>query len=40
MMNQAVRVLKILKDYYFDPMSITDDYRDKPVEAYEAEEIV
>ncbi len=40
MMNQAVKVLKILKDYYFDPISITDDYRDKPVEVYEAEEIV
>ena len=40
MMNQAVRVLKMLRDYFLDPVSITGEYRDKPVEAYEAEEIV
>ncbi len=39
MMDQAVKVLKMLKDYYMDPVSITGDYRDKPVDKYEADEI-
>jgi len=37
MMNQAVTVLNMLKEYYFDPAVITDDYREKAVEAYEAD---
>jgi len=37
MMNQAVTVLNMLKEYYFDPAVITDDYREKTVEAYEAD---
>ena len=39
MMNQAVKVLKMLKDYYLDPAVITDEYRDKVVDRYEADEI-
>lgn len=39
MLNQAVRVLKMLKDYYRDPEVITEDYRDKLIESYEAEVI-
>ena len=39
MMNQAVKVLKMLKDYYIDPSVITQDYRDKIVGSYEAEVI-
>ena len=39
MMNQAVKVLKMLKDYYIDPSVITQDYRDKTVGSYEAEVI-
>ena len=37
MANQAVKVLKMLKDYYFEPVSICEDYRDKAVDAYEAD---
>ena len=40
MMNQAVKVLKMLGDYFLDPAAITGEYRDDPVESYEAEEIV
>lgn len=39
MMNQAVKVLSMLKDYYFNPTAICEDYRDVPVEAYEADVI-
>lgn len=39
MMNQAVKVLKMLKDYYFDPAVITGEYRDKIIDRYEADEI-
>ena len=39
MLNQAVKVLKMLKDYYLDPTVITEDYRDRIIEAYEADEI-
>lgn len=39
MMNQAVKVLKMLMDYFLDPASIAGEYRDDPVESYEAEEI-
>lgn len=37
MMNQAVTVLNMLKDYYLDPVVITNDYRENIVEAYEAD---
>lgn len=37
MMNQAVKVLKMLRDYYFDHGVITEDYRDKTVDSYEAD---
>ncbi|MCR5355811.1 MAG: glycosyltransferase family 2 protein [Lachnospiraceae bacterium] len=40
MASQAVKVLGILKDYYLDPSVITEDYRDKPIEKYEAELII
>lgn len=40
MMNQAVKVLKMLKDYFMDPVSITGEYRDKVIDSYEAEEVV
>lgn len=36
MMNQAVKVLEMMWDYYRNPAVICDDYRDNPVEAYEA----
>lgn len=39
MMDQAVTVLKMLMDYFLDPAAITGEYRDKPVESYEADEI-
>ena len=39
MMNQAVTVLKMLKDYYFERTKITEDYRDKQIECYEADVI-
>lgn len=39
MMNQAVKVLKMLKDYYDDPAVITEDYRDDIVDSYEADVI-
>ena len=39
MMNQALRVLKMLKDYYRDPGVIKEDYRELAVEAYEADVI-
>ena len=37
MAGQAVKVLGMLFDYYRDPASVCEDYRDKPVEAYEAD---
>ena len=40
MMNQAVKVLTMLKDYYRDPEVITEDYRDVPVDSYEAEFVI
>lgn len=40
MMNQAVKVLKMLKDYYADPEVITEDYRDKIIDDYEADIII
>lgn len=39
MASQAVKVLKILWDYYINPAVILDDYRDEPKEAYEADVI-
>lgn len=39
MVNQAVRVLKMLKDYNYYPEVITADYRDVPVDSYEADVI-
>ncbi len=39
MMNQAVKVLKMLKDYYFDPAVITGEYRDNIIDRYEVDEI-
>lgn len=39
MMNQAVRVLKMLKDYNYYPEVITADYRDVPIDSYEADVI-
>ena len=39
MMDQAVKVLKMLKDYYRDPGVIKEDYRELAVEAYEADVI-
>lgn len=37
MVNQAFNVLKMLWEYYRDPAAITSDYRDKVIEAYEAD---
>ena len=39
MMNQAVKVLRMLKDYYRDPEIIKEDYRDEAVDEYEADVI-
>jgi glycosyltransferase involved in cell wall biosynthesis len=39
MANQAMKVLSMLKDYYRDPSVITREYRDKIVEAYEADPV-
>ena len=39
MMNQAFKVLDMLKDYYLDPATITGDFRDKAIEKYEADVI-
>ena len=39
MADQAVKVLGMLKDYYMDPSVITTEYRDKIIEAYEADPI-
>ncbi|MBR5359846.1 MAG: glycosyltransferase family 2 protein [Lachnospiraceae bacterium] len=39
MVSQAVKVLRMLKDYYNDPEVIKDDYRELHVEAYEADVI-
>ena len=39
MANQALKVLGMLKDYFEDPVIITREYRDKPVEAYEADPV-
>ncbi|MCR4806971.1 MAG: glycosyltransferase family 2 protein [Lachnospiraceae bacterium] len=39
MMNQAVKVLDMLKDYYLDPTAITGEYRDRIIDVYEADEI-
>ena len=37
MASQAVKVLRMLWDYYCDPTVILDDYRDVPIDSYEAE---
>ena len=37
MVNQAITVLKLLKDYYFEPQRITEDYRTTIVDSYEAD---
>ena len=37
--DQAVKVLKMLKAYYDDPTAIETEYRDKPIDAYEADTI-
>ncbi len=39
MFDQATKVLKMLKGYYDDPTVITKEYRDKPVDSYEADTI-
>ena len=39
MFDQATKVLKMLKGYYDDPSVITSEYRDKPVDSYEADTI-
>lgn len=39
MANQAVKVLSMLWDYYKNPLSICEDYRDIPRESYEADVI-
>ena len=35
--DQAKKVLKMLKGYYDDPAVITSEYRDRPVDSYEAD---
>lgn len=37
MVNQAITVLKMLYAYYRNPAVITEDYRDKAIEKYEAD---
>ncbi len=37
MLDQALKVLKMLFAYYHDPSVITEDYRDKKTDAYEAD---
>ncbi|MBR6159557.1 MAG: glycosyltransferase family 2 protein [Lachnospiraceae bacterium] len=39
MASQAVKVLKMLGEYYKDPSVICDDYRDKKIERYEADPV-
>ena len=39
MADQAVKVLRMLKDYYDDPAVIAGEYRDKIIEAYEADPV-
>ncbi len=39
MADQAVKVLGMLKDYYKDPSVITSEYREKIIEAYEADPV-
>ncbi len=39
MVSQATKVLKILYSYLRDPHSVRGDYREKPVESYEADVI-
>ncbi len=39
MANQAVKVLKMLKEYYKDPSVITNEYREKIIDAYEADTV-
>ncbi|MCR5831100.1 MAG: glycosyltransferase family 2 protein [Lachnospiraceae bacterium] len=39
MASQAKKVLGMLWDYYLDPSVITSEYRDKPIEKYEADPI-
>ncbi|MBQ6575930.1 MAG: glycosyltransferase family 2 protein [Lachnospiraceae bacterium] len=39
MADQAVKVLRMLKDYYADPSVITKDYRDRIIERYEADPV-
>lgn len=37
--SQGVRVLKMLWEYYTDRETIKGEYRDKIIDAYEAEEV-
>lgn len=37
MASQAVKVLKMLWEYYRNPATILEDYRDVPIDSYEAE---
>ena len=39
MASQALKVLGMLKDYYDDPSVITGEYRENPIEDYEADTI-
>lgn len=39
MASQAVKVLRMLSDYYRDPSVITSDYRDRKVDVYEADTV-
>ncbi|HAG68516.1 MAG TPA: glycosyltransferase family 2 protein [Lachnospiraceae bacterium] len=40
LVSQAVKVLRMLFGYYHDPLTITQDYRDKRIDRYEAEEVI
>ena len=39
MASQAVKVLKMLKAYHDDPTVITSEYRDTPIDTYEADPV-
>ena len=39
MASQAVKVLKMLKDYYNDPAVIEGDHRERIVDSYEADPV-
>ena len=39
MADQAVKVLRMLKEYHDDPTVITGEYRDKIIESYEADPV-